>query len=75
MPAKSLHRVVGASVLGATLGAVLGVASAYFGGTRGPLPAAPDGHLPVLPAHHPGAGAGGDPRNSIPNLVLAIMIR
>src|SRR5256714_1339041 len=33
---------------------------------RRPLPATGDGHLPVVPADHPGAGAGGDPRQHDP---------
>ena len=64
----------GASVLGATLGAVLGVGSAYFGGRVDLyLQRLMDIFL-VVPAHHPRAGPGGHPRQRLPNLILAITI-
>ena len=65
----------GAALLGATLGAVLGVASAYFGGRVDLyLQRVMDVFL-CVPADHPGPGRGGDPgQRASTNLILAITI-
>ena len=51
----------GASVLGATLGAVLGRRQRLLRRVAGPDSPARHGRVPRLPADHPGPGGGGDP--------------